>query len=128
MEKAFAAQLEQIPAIGRRLILIFLMPFTWVLFAVERPTDIAVFFSRMLPLTGRFAGANAADFGRLFGYFWLYVVLGIVLCIPAVYRWIEKPKAGTARYAEAVILCVLLWISLYTISISSANPFLYVKF
>ena len=128
VEKAFAAQLEQIPAIGRRLILIFLMPFTWVLFAVERPTDIAVYFSRMLPLTGRFAGANAADFGRLFGYFWLYVALGIVLCIPAVYRWIEKPKAGTARYAEAVILCVLLWISLYTISISSANPFLYVKF
>ena len=128
LEKIFSDKLEKIPVLGRRMMLLVIMPFTWVFFAVERPVDIGIYFTRLLPLTGHIAGANAGDFSRMAGHFWLYILIGIALCVPAVYRLAIRPKTGVLRYAEAGVLCLLLWVSLYFCSISRANPFLYVQF
>ena len=101
---------------------------TWVIFAVSNLSDLGDFLAAMIPITGIRQGANPGDFTRYFMQYLPYLSAAILLCVPQVYRFLIKKREDNYKIAEAVILVVLLWASLYSVNTTSANPFMYFYF
>ena len=53
------------------------------------------------------------------------LAIGIVLCIPAVFDFYEKHKKNPV---VILLLFVLFWISIYFVSSTAGNPFMYLNF
>ena len=53
------------------------------------------------------------------------LAIGIVLCIPAVFDFYEKHKKNPV---VILMLFVLFWISIYFVSSTAGNPFMYLNF
>ena len=121
----YGKYLDKIPVLGS-LYVLFLIPLTWVVFAITDLKQLGVYFGRLFPLIGG-AGisVNQQDIIRYGQNYWIYFAAGIVLCIPGVFRFFEKHKKNPAAI---LLLAVVFWYSVYFLSSSAGNPFMYLNF
>ena len=127
-EKYIAREwMNRFPILGH-LHVIILIPITWVIFAVSDLSDLGDFLAAMIPIGGIRQGANPGDFARYFIQYLPYLGAGVLLCVPQVYRLLIKKRQGNYKIAEAIILVILLWASLYSVNTTAANPFMYFYF
>lgn len=127
IEKLFLGKVfRKVPFLGH-LYIIFLIPLTWVVFAITDGHDLMVYFTRLFPfLNGSSAGsiysADYIDALKMFGPLFL---LCIVFSTPL-------PAKLYRRFKNNIITLLLLlgifWLSIYYLVISSNNPFLYFRF
>lgn len=127
-EKVCAARFFKDNPLAGHLYVLIVIPVTWSIFAIGNAADMQAFLLKLFPLTGKVSGANSSDFVYYLGQFFPYLAASVALCVPKVFDSIEKKREGAPKLAEAVILTVLLWISLYLANISDANPFMYFYF
>lgn len=126
LEKLFYGKaLQKIPVIGNLYVLL-LIPLTWVIFAVTDLKQLGIYFGRLFPFIGGAGIAvNSQDIIRYAGNYGIYFAAGILLCIPAVFNYYEKHKKNPIII---LLLVLIFWLSIYHLSISAGNPFMYLKF
>lgn len=126
LEKLFYGKaLTKIPVIGNLYVLL-LIPLTWIIFAVTDLRQLGIYFGRLFPFIGGAGIAvNSQDIIRYAENYGIYFAAGILLCIPAVFEYYEKHKKNPVII---LLLVIIFWYSIYHLSISAGNPFMYLKF
>lgn len=124
-EKLFLRRyLERGRMIGHVYVLL-LVPLTWVAFAVSDVRQLGIYYMRLFPFLSRGDVPCRSDYlTYLMDYAPLFL-LGVLFATPvpgAFYKVLEK------RWAGSVIVAVLLFLSLYYMTVSVNNPFLYFNF
>lgn len=120
----FLPYLEKSKVVGH-LYLLFVVPLTWVAFAIPDVKQIGVYFTRLFPFFGTAGAVNQQDYLRYLKDFLPLFFLGILFATPypaAFYKLIQRKWLGN------VLMIGLLGLSLYYLAISTNNPFLYFNF
>lgn len=120
----FLPYLEKSKVVGH-LYLLFVVPLTWVAFAIPDVKQIGVYFTRLFPFFGTAGAVNQQDYLRYLKDFLPLFFLGILFATPypaAFYKLIQRKWLGN------VLMIGLLGLSLYNLAISTNNPFLYFNF
>ena len=116
--------LRKCPIVGRICVLI-LIPITWVFFAITDLRQLELYLGRMFPFAGEGITVNPNDIVKYLRMYWVYLVVGIVWCIPAVSHFLEKHR----KHPVVVILTIIVfWLSVYCVVSMGNNPFAYLKF
>ncbi len=126
LEKLFLGNiLKKFPVAGNFYVLVCI-PLTWVVFAITDLKKLGIYFGRLFPFIG---GAGIAvnrqdiiTYGMNYG---IYFIAGIMLCIPAVFKFIEGHKKNPVI---VLALALVFWASVYFIASSAGNPFMYLNF
>lgn len=107
-----------------RLYMLFVIPVTWMLFAINNFEDMGTYLGRMFHMVSG-VNVNNGDFVKYLGqYKWLFLV-GIFFCFPYGQRWFEKHKHN---FFSTVILFFVFWYCIYQLANGINNPFLYFQF
>lgn len=120
----FLPYLEKSKVVGH-LYLLFVVPLTWVAFAIPDVKQIGVYFTRLFPFFGTAGAINQQDYLRYLKDFLPLLLLGILFATPypaAFYKAVQRKWLGN------VLIVGLLGLSLYYLAISTNNPFLYFNF
>lgn len=120
----FLPYLEKSKVMGH-LYLLFVVPLTWVVFAVPEVKQIGVYFTRLFPFFGTAGVINQQDYLRYLKDFLPLFLLGVLFATPypaAFYKVVQRKWLGN------VLIMGLLALSLYYLAISTNNPFLYFNF
>lgn len=125
VEKLFLYRyLERSRVLGH-VYLLLLVPLTWVVFAVTDIGQLQIYFSRLFPIFLRGDVWRGTDFVPYLKDYGLLFLLGFLFATPfpaAIYKRLEK------RWIGSVIVAGILFLSLYYMTISANNPFLYFNF
>ena len=105
--------------------ILFVIPLTWMVFAIPTLPEIGVYFARLFPFFGVGSAVNPGDFAKELTLFIPELVGGVLLCIPQVYRWCEKHRKNVIVVAA---LFVVFWYSVYRMANAANNPFMYANF
>lgn len=102
-----------------------IIPITWVVFAIHSLSSLRVYLLRMFPVIDVSVAVNKNDIYYYLSDYWLYLLLGIVFTIPALTGFYKKHKDNIL-----VVLCifVMFFISIFSLSNSAGNPFMYLRF
>lgn len=115
----------KIPVLGN-LYVLFVIPLTWVVFAITDIRQLGIYFGRLFPMIGgEGIAVNSQDIVRYGTNYVPFFVVGVILCIPAVFRFYEKHKKNPV---VVLLLAVVFWYSVYFMTSSAGNPFMYLKF
>ena len=111
----------------KHIYVIFLIPLTWVVFALPNMQDIATYFSRLFPFfadnTASFV--NTKDVIRALHDYWYLLIACVVFCLPFPSRWSEKHKNSKLVILGLVLIYLM---SVYKMQTQTSNPFLYYQF
>ena len=111
----------------KHIYVIFLIPLTWVVFALPNMQDIATYFSRLFPFfadnTASFV--NTKDVVRALHDYWYLLIACVVFCLPFSSRWYEKHKNSKLVILGLVLIYLM---SVYKMQTQTSNPFLYYQF
>lgn len=111
----------------KHIYVIFLIPLTWVVFALPNMQDIATYFSRLFPFfadnTASFV--NTKDVIRALHDYWYLLIASVVFCLPFPSRWYEKHKNSKLVILGLVLIYLM---SVYKMQTQTSNPFLYYQF
>jgi alginate O-acetyltransferase complex protein AlgI len=102
-----------------------LIPLSWMLFAITDFNQLGLFFSRMFPLDGSFAGPFPGDWLEPLKDYGLLLAAGVLFCTPLpakLWEKIEKTPLGP------VILLAIFWGAVYCLYRGLNDPFLYFRF
>lgn len=126
IEKLFLLPyLERSKVLGH-LYLLFIVPLTWMAFAIPNIKQLGIYFTRLFPVFGAPEGVvNQLDYVKYMKDYWPLFVLGILFATPLperLYQKVEKKWIGSAA------VLVLLGLSMYYLTISTNNPFMYFNF
>lgn len=111
----------------KHIYVIFLIPLTWVVFALPNMQDIGTYFSRLFPFfadnTASFV--NTKDVIRALHDYWYLLIASVVFCLPFPSRWYEKHKNSKLVILGLVLIYLM---SVYKMQTQTSNPFLYYQF
>ena len=126
VEKLFLFRfLDKSKVIGH-LYVIFFLPLTWVAFAITDVQQLGVYFSRLFPFFGAgAAGVQPLDYVQKWQSYWPLFVAGILFSTPLPARLFAKIRE---KWTGAVCVMAVLAVSVYYMTVSANNPFLYFSF
>lgn len=126
LEKLFYGKfLGKIPVLGN-LYVLAIIPLTWVIFAITDLKQLGIYFGRLFPfLGGAGLAVNPQDIIKYMQNYSIYLLAGILLCIPAVPDYIQKHKKNPIII---LVYVILFWTSIYFLASSAGNPFMYLNF
>lgn len=127
-------QVERIPFMSRlkqgwlsiipRLYVWFVMPITWISFAVTDVKELKVYLGRMFGWIPGIA-TNPLDWRMALENYWYLLLVGLVCCTPLIRKLYQKWKDSVVG---SVLLAVLFWVSIWQLQKQGQNPFLYFRF
>ena len=126
MEKAALGKiLNRIPALGH-LYMLFMIPLTWLLFAITDIGEIFVYLNRLFPVLG--VSDSVVFQGDFLKYIKLYALpfAGAIVCCSGLPRKVYEAKKKS--WIVALILVILFWLCIYSMYIGLDDPFLYYQF
>jgi alginate O-acetyltransferase complex protein AlgI len=107
-----------------RLYMLLVIPVTWILFAINDFSDMAIYLGRMFHLVPG-VNVNTGDFTKyLLQYVWLFLI-GIFFCFPYGQKWFDKYKN---HVLSSVVLFFVFWYCIYQLANGINNPFMYFQF
>lgn len=125
IEKLFLLRFLEKSRFLCHLYLLFVVPLTWVAFAVTDVHQLGVYYTRLFPFFGETGVINSADYLRYIRDYLPLFLAGVILATPypaAFYKVVQKKWVGS------LIIMGILGLSLYYLAISTNNPFLYFNF
>ena len=102
-----------------------LIPLTWVIFAIPGMSMLGDYFSRLFPFFGEAVAVNNNDYIKNLGIYGAFLAMGLILLIPGIYQLFERNRK---KPVVTIILLIVFWICVYSLSNSAGNPFMYFKF
>lgn len=124
LEKLFFKPVLDKSRILSRCYMLFVIPITWMIFAINHLKQLGIYLGRMF---GLYQGVNVnpGDFTKyLLQYKWLFLAGGF-LCLPYGKKIFSKYQN---HLICTVFLLVIFWYCVYLLSNGANNPFLYFKF
>ncbi|MBQ8724906.1 MAG: MBOAT family protein [Oscillospiraceae bacterium] len=103
----------------------FIIPLTWVVFAISDMGDIAAYFSRLFPFGGSPDFVTTKDFWNALGDYWYLIIGCIIFSLPYPAKLYERYKD---HFITNIILIAIFIISMVLIKTTANNPFLYFRF
>lgn len=125
MEKLWLGKLLNGHPVLGHLYVWFLIPLTWVVFAVTDLGSLGIYFTRLFPFWGGGIAVNARDWiihGK--NYLGFFLAALAVSCPLADSVW----KRFWNTLAAKVVLFALFWVCVYRIVTGLHNPFMYLGF
>ena len=116
--------LERFPVLGH-LHTIILIPLTWVIFAVTSLQELEIYFSRLFPFFSQGVAVWKGDIFKYLGIYWPYLLVSVVLCVPAAYNLVVLNRRHPAVIA---LLTGVFWWSVYMLVNNAGNTFMYFTF
>lgn len=117
-------QLDHRPALGH-LYMIFVIPLQFTVFAITDLQQLGIYFSRLFPINGNWAGIMAGDYLKYLRLYGVLLLLGIVFCLP----WPKKLWKKLDKSPLSIpILLAIFWSSVYCLYRGLNDPFLYFRF
>lgn len=121
----YGKAISRVPVLGN-LYVLFLIPLTWVVFAITDLGQLWIYFGRLFPfIGGPGISVNSQDIVRYAESYGIFFLAGILLCIPVVFDFLEKHRKNVV---VVLLLALVFWYSIYTVSVSAGNPFMYLNF
>ena len=122
-------QLGKVPALKQlkilpHLYLWFVIPITWMCFAITDIYQLGVYLGRMFGVVGGIH-VNGSDWRKALDNYGLLMALCAVCCTPVVKKVFDKVKDKLPGY---VFLAVLFWVCVWRILLEGNNPFMYFRF
>ena len=106
--------------------MVFLIPLTWTVFAVNDITQLGFLFTRLFPFFGKGAwSVFRYDYLKYLGQYYLFFIAGIFLSTTLPYKLLKKVKSKVLLTA---FLLIILGGSLYCMYRGFDDPFLYFRF
>lgn len=106
------------------LYVLFVIPLTWMCFAISDVSQLQVYFGRLFGFTPGIS-VNQGDFVKALGNYGLLFAAGILMCTPL-------SKKLFARYRDRlvgmIVLALLFWWCVWRIMTEGNNPFMYLRF
>lgn len=106
------------------LYVLFVIPLTWICFAIPDLADLKIYFGRMFGFVSGIR-VNAGDAAKVLQNYGLLLLAGIFLCTPLPKRLFERFKD---RIPGMLLLAVLFWMCVWRIMVEGNNPFMYFRF
>lgn len=103
----------------------FIIPLTWVIFAVTNVKALGIYFTRLFPLWGTGEAVNPNDFIYYGKNYILIILLGFVVSLPQFYKVYQKIKDCVWF---KILLIAVFWFSVIQIHKGANNPFMYSGF
>jgi len=107
------------------LYMLFLIPLSWMLFAITDFSQLGIFFTRLFPLDGQIWGIFAGDWLEHLQTYGLWLVLCLLFCTPL-------PKKLWAKLRDTPVaiplLLAIFWAAVYCLYMGMNDPFLYFRF
>lgn len=126
IEKLFLGKWLNKSRVLGHLYVLFVVPLTWVAFAIPDVRQIGVYFTRLFPFLGQTGTVmDALDYVKYLSDYGPLFVVGIIFSTPvpsALYKVLGKKWVG------GIAVTVILGLSMYYLAISTNNPFLYFNF
>lgn len=126
IEKLFLySYLERSRLLGHIYVL-FVIPLTWVAFAITDIRQLELYFTRLFPFVGQTGEViNGLDYVRYGKEFLPLFLLGILFATPIPTALYQKLKE---KWLGSIAVAVILVLSIYYLAVSAANPFKYFYF
>lgn len=124
-EKQWTGKFLKKHAVFSHIYLLFVIPLTWMIFAIPSFHDMGMYFSRLFPFFETGIAVNPGDFPKELSAFAPTLAAGVICCIPAAGKLYERFKKNVVVVAA---LAVLFWLCVYTIVNVQGNPFMYANF
>lgn len=104
--------------------MILIIPLSWLVFAVNKLSDVLVYAGRLIGIGGEnvFAG-DFIKYGKQYG---IFVIVGIILCTGAAAYFYKRLKRKP--YILSAVLLLIFAASVYCIFMGMNDPFLYFRF
>lgn len=107
------------------LYILFVIPLTWMLFAIPDLGQIGMFFSRLFPFFGTGVAVRAGDYISYLKTYGLFFTLAFLVSLPVADRFCRK---CWNKWYTKVLLFVVFWVCIYFIAKGLKNPFMYFSF
>ena len=106
------------------LYILFVIPLTWVCFAISDSREMVVYFGRLF---GFIRGTNVkpGDYLQTFSNYGFYLFAGVFFCTPLAGKVYDKIKNNIFGMFA---LAVLFWLCIDSIMKAGNNPFMYLRF
>lgn len=125
LEKCFLGNILKRHRILSRLYVWFLIPLTWIIFAVTDMKNLGIYFLRLFPFRGEGIAVNGRDW-LIHGKNYLpFFLAALAVSCPLADRLWEK---YWSTLAAKILLFLLFWICVYQIVNGLHNPFMYLNF
>ena len=124
-ERFVFPKLGKFKAVVGRFNVLVLIPLTWVVFAISDANMLLEYFKRLFPFFGVGVAVNGNDYIKNLSLFGGFIVAGLILLIPHVFKFFEKHRKNPIC---TILLFALFWFSVYSLSNSAGNPFMYFRF
>lgn len=125
-EKLFLLRLLDKSRVIGHLYVLFVVPLSWVAFAVTDLSELGIYMTRLFPFAGHAAGViNHLDYLKYLNDYAPLFLLGVLFATPlpeTCYRLIERKWIGK------VVLLGIFGLCMYYLAVSANNPFLYFNF
>lgn len=126
IEKLFMQQVLEHSRILGHLYVLFVIPLTWVAFAITDVRQLGLYFTRLFPFGERTVNvANTLDYVRYGKEFLPLFVLGALFATPLPTILYQKIKL---KWWGSIAVEVILALSIYYLAVSVNNPFMYFNF
>lgn len=103
----------------------FLIPLTWIVFAMRDIGDIGIYFSRLFPFGGSPDFVTTKDFWNALGNYWQLLIACVFFCLPVTEKIYNRFKDSIVI---KVILLIIFVFSMIIVNTSTNNPFMYSRF
>lgn len=108
------------------LYVLFVIPISWMVFAITDLEQLLIFFSRLFNITSLYVPVSVVN-GDAFTYltdYMPYLIGGIICCLPVM----ENILVKTRLFITRIICFFLFWLCIYVIMKNGNNPFMYINF
>jgi len=126
LEKAGLSKVwKRFPILGH-IYMFFMIPLSWLLFAITDIGEIAIYIGRLFPFLG---GTDGVVFqGDFIKYLKLNIwpFIGAFICCSGLPRKIYEGQKKS--FLSALVLVILFWLCIYSMYIGLDDPFLYYQF
>ncbi len=117
--------LNRHPAVGH-LYMLFAIPLTWAVFAIEDTAQLFEFFSRLFPFFGQSVFSSFRyDYMKYLNMYYPFIIFGFLFCTRLPYKILKKIRN---KGIIAIILLLIFSTVVYCILKGFDDPFLYFRF
>lgn len=102
----------------------FVIPLTWMCFAISNLRELGIYFGRMFGFVGG-VSVYSGDFAKALSNYGIYFGIGLLLCIPPVEKLCKKCRDSLLGM---ILLALLFWLCIWRIQVEGNNPFMYRRF
>ncbi len=125
----YGKYMNKFPVLGHAY-MIFLIPVTWSIFAVDNLEQLLIFFTRLFPFFGKgWEGDLAMDFMKYLPAYWPFLLAGLVMSLKLPFDLLKKGNENKAGKVFIKLLLIAMFAgSVYYMKIGLDDPFLYFRF